>query len=115
MGSCGRFHRAGVGRAGGQRHPGAEYGEPLAVQTVQTQFGDNLSEWNAGYARIDSVGVNASPIAVAATRRSIVVWVARIHVWGPPSRTRSCICMNLTQSSPKGADTHHCTLRSRDA
>ena len=30
------------------------YGAALAVQTVQTQFGDNLSEWNAGYATIDS-------------------------------------------------------------
>lgn len=30
------------------------YGMALAVQTVQTQFGDNASEWNAGYARIDA-------------------------------------------------------------
>jgi hypothetical protein len=28
----------------------AEYGSALAVQTVQTGFGDNASEWNAGYA-----------------------------------------------------------------
>lgn len=32
----------------------AAYGSALAVQTVQTQFGDNESEWNAGYALIDS-------------------------------------------------------------
>lgn len=32
----------------------AGYGAALAVQTVQTQFGDNESEWNAGYALIDS-------------------------------------------------------------
>jgi hypothetical protein len=32
----------------------AGYGVALAVQTVQTQFGDNESEWNAGYALIDS-------------------------------------------------------------
>lgn len=31
-----------------------EYGPALAVQTVQTQFGDNFSELNAGYARIES-------------------------------------------------------------
>lgn len=31
---------------------GDGYGAPLAVQTVQTQFGDNLSELNAGYAQI---------------------------------------------------------------
>ena len=30
------------------------YGSALAVQTVQTQFGDNASEWNAGYAKIDA-------------------------------------------------------------
>ena len=30
----------------------AAYGLPLAVQTVNTQFGDNLSELNAGYAGI---------------------------------------------------------------
>lgn len=30
-----------------------DYGSALAVQTVQTQFGDNLSELNAGYARIE--------------------------------------------------------------
>ena len=29
----------------------AQYGGPRAVQTVQTQFGDNLSELNAGYTR----------------------------------------------------------------
>src|SRR5687767_9232472 len=32
----------------------AEYGEALAVQAVETQFGDNQSEWNAAYARIES-------------------------------------------------------------
>jgi hypothetical protein len=31
----------------------AGYGSALAVQTVETQFGDNASEWNAGYATID--------------------------------------------------------------
>jgi len=31
----------------------AAYGAPLAVQTVQTQFGDNQSEMNAGYGLID--------------------------------------------------------------
>ncbi|RIK82208.1 MAG: hypothetical protein DCC67_07490 [Planctomycetota bacterium] len=30
----------------------AGYGGALAVQTVETQFGDNQSEWNAGYGRI---------------------------------------------------------------
>ena len=30
------------------------YGPALAVQTVQTQFGDNQSELNAGYGRIDA-------------------------------------------------------------
>lgn len=29
--------------------PGDVYGPALAVQTTQTQFGDNLSEWNAAY------------------------------------------------------------------
>lgn len=32
----------------------AEYGTALAVQTLETQFGDNESEWNAGYAVLDS-------------------------------------------------------------
>lgn len=32
----------------------AGYGSALAVQTVETQFGDNASEWNAGYALIDA-------------------------------------------------------------
>lgn len=32
-----------------------EYGDALAVQTVQTGFGDNESEWNAGYGTIDLV------------------------------------------------------------
>jgi hypothetical protein len=32
---------------------GDGYGLPLAVQQTQTQFGDNLSELNAGFARID--------------------------------------------------------------
>jgi hypothetical protein len=32
----------------------AQYGAALAVQTVDTQFGDNSSELNAGYAVIDS-------------------------------------------------------------
>ncbi len=31
----------------------ALYGEPLAVQTVNTQFGDNQSEWNAAYAYVN--------------------------------------------------------------
>lgn len=30
-----------------------EYGGALAVQTVETGFGNNSSEWNAGYARIE--------------------------------------------------------------
>lgn len=30
----------------------AAYGSPLSVQSVQTQFGDNLSELNAGYAAV---------------------------------------------------------------
>ncbi len=32
----------------------ASYGAALALQTVETQFGDNESEWNGGYAQIDS-------------------------------------------------------------
>ncbi|MEM9351721.1 MAG: hypothetical protein AAGA92_01795 [Planctomycetota bacterium] len=32
----------------------ADYGTALAVQTVNTDFGDNESEWNAAYATIDS-------------------------------------------------------------
>lgn len=32
---------------------GDGYGAALAVQTVQTQFGDNFSEWNAAYGTID--------------------------------------------------------------
>jgi len=31
-----------------------EYGDALAVQTVQTDFGDNASEWNAAYGRIEN-------------------------------------------------------------
>ncbi|HYO23328.1 MAG TPA: hypothetical protein VEQ85_00100 [Lacipirellulaceae bacterium] len=31
----------------------AGYGAALAVQTVETSFGDNQSEWNAGYGLID--------------------------------------------------------------
>jgi len=31
-----------------------EYGAALAVQTVETGFGDNFSEWNAAYAQIQS-------------------------------------------------------------
>ncbi len=31
-----------------------EYGSALAIQTVQTQFGDNESEWNAAYGVINS-------------------------------------------------------------
>ncbi len=31
----------------------AGYGSALALQTVETQFGDNESEWNGGYATID--------------------------------------------------------------
>lgn len=30
----------------------AVYGDPLSVQTVNTEFGDNLSEWNAAYAYV---------------------------------------------------------------
>ncbi len=30
----------------------ALYGEPLAIQTVNTGFGDNFSEWNAAYAYV---------------------------------------------------------------
>ena len=33
---------------------GDSYGSARSVQTVETQFGDNLSEWNAAYATIDS-------------------------------------------------------------
>jgi len=33
---------------------GAAYGSAVEVQTVQTQFGDNLSEINAGYAFVDN-------------------------------------------------------------
>jgi hypothetical protein len=32
----------------------AAYGSALSVQTVETDFGNNESEWNAGYATIDS-------------------------------------------------------------
>ncbi|NOS68762.1 MAG: PEP-CTERM sorting domain-containing protein [Verrucomicrobia bacterium] len=32
----------------------AGYGAALSVQTVETGFGDNFSEWNAGYGRIES-------------------------------------------------------------
>ncbi|MCA9242871.1 MAG: hypothetical protein KDA32_02860 [Phycisphaerales bacterium] len=32
----------------------AAYGAPLAVQSVETQFGDNFSELDAGYARIEA-------------------------------------------------------------
>jgi hypothetical protein len=32
----------------------ADYGTALAVQTVQTQFGDNFSEWNAAYGRVEN-------------------------------------------------------------
>ena len=32
----------------------AGYGAALAIQTTQTQFGDNLSEMDAGYAVLDS-------------------------------------------------------------
>ncbi|MGH7342435.1 MAG: hypothetical protein ACREKH_18260, partial [Candidatus Rokuibacteriota bacterium] len=32
----------------------AEYGAPLAVQTVETGFGDNASEMDAGYGVIAS-------------------------------------------------------------
>ena len=31
----------------------ADYGAALAVQTVETGFGDNFSEWNAAYGRIE--------------------------------------------------------------
>lgn len=31
-----------------------DYGTALAVQTVETQFGDNFSEWNAAYGRIEA-------------------------------------------------------------
>src|SRR5688572_6747060 len=30
-----------------------DYGAALAVQTVETGFGDNFSEWNAAYGRIE--------------------------------------------------------------
>jgi hypothetical protein len=36
----------------------AGYGAALAVQTVQTQFGDNLSEWDAGYGTIEGGRLN---------------------------------------------------------
>jgi hypothetical protein len=32
----------------------AAYGPALAIQTVNTEFGDNGSEWNAGYARLEA-------------------------------------------------------------
>lgn len=32
----------------------AEYGSAVSVQSVETQFGDNFSEWNAAYGRFDS-------------------------------------------------------------
>ncbi len=32
----------------------AAYGNPRAVQTIETGFGDNASEWNAAYAIVDS-------------------------------------------------------------
>lgn len=32
----------------------ALYGAPLAVQTVETQFGDNASEWNAAYSIVSA-------------------------------------------------------------
>ena len=32
----------------------ALYSTPLAVQTVDTEFGDNASEWNAGYAYVNA-------------------------------------------------------------
>jgi len=32
----------------------AAYGNPRSVQTVNTEFGDNASEWNAAYATVDS-------------------------------------------------------------
>ncbi|MGH8048841.1 MAG: PEP-CTERM sorting domain-containing protein [Chthoniobacterales bacterium] len=32
----------------------AGYGPALSVQTVETGFGDNFSEWDAGYAKIES-------------------------------------------------------------
>ena len=31
-----------------------DYGDAVSVQAVETQFGDNQSEWNAAYARIES-------------------------------------------------------------
>lgn len=37
---------------------GDAYGPALAVQTTQTQFGDNLSEWNAAYGSIDGGRLN---------------------------------------------------------
>jgi len=33
---------------------GDAYGDAIKVQTVETQFGDNFSEWNAGYGVIDN-------------------------------------------------------------
>lgn len=30
----------------------AAYGSPIAIQSVETGFGDNLNEWNAAYARL---------------------------------------------------------------
>jgi hypothetical protein len=36
----------------------ASYGGALAVQTVDTQFGDNASEWNAGYGTISGGRLN---------------------------------------------------------
>lgn len=42
----------GLVQVNGVRDPGDNYGAPLVVQTVQTQFGDNQSELNAAYARV---------------------------------------------------------------
>ncbi len=42
----------GIAKTDGTRDE-ALYSTPLAVQTVNTQFGDNLSEWNAAYAYVN--------------------------------------------------------------
>ena len=36
----------------------AEYSSPLAIQTFDTQFGDILSDWDAGYGLISSGKLN---------------------------------------------------------
>ena len=41
---------AGVAAVNGTKE--AIYGSPVSIQTVQTEFGDNFSEWDAAYAQV---------------------------------------------------------------